>query len=318
MMSPSYFYFLIGISSLWALWFIVLGLERKSFHSLWRDWKAMQPSTKAVMLVLCTYCTVTAQKPGNVNSNAPAAPPDSVQQSGGKDDSRQQVPPPPPGGPQNSPPAPARIILQATLSTDSGVTAAFSGEPGWSLPVAVPAAPKLSALSFAGNATNPVSPVRFSNIATGSTIQTLMLVTRGAAADLATLVDAPETARLRLASDNSRQTVPGAAEVSLTQQFIPQQWQLVTLDFEAPATVSEMVFGGTAGRPVWNRGWQGEIAEVVGFDTPPDADVRAGVANYLSIRWKLAPSPASPGQRQAAIDAGLHYGLVWGSVIFLK
>jgi len=34
-------------------------------------------------------------------------------------------------------------------------------------------------------------------------VQALMLVTRGDAADLATLVDAPETARLRLISDGS-------------------------------------------------------------------------------------------------------------------
>ena len=32
MVPPSYFYFLIGISSLWALWFIVLGLAQESLH----------------------------------------------------------------------------------------------------------------------------------------------------------------------------------------------------------------------------------------------------------------------------------------------
>jgi len=221
------------------------------------------------------------------------------------------------GGPSGVQSEPSRIVLQATLAADPGVAAAFSGEPGWSLPAAVPATPKLNALSFAGNATNPVSPVCFSNIA-AVTVQTLMLVTRGDAADLATLADAPETARLRLVSDGSRQTEPGAAELSLTRQFIPQQWQVVAVDLESPADLTEMFFGGTAGRPAWNRGWRGEIAEIVGFNTPPDADVRAGVANYLSIRWGLAPHPASPEQRRAAIDAGLSYGLVWGSVLLLK
>ncbi len=326
MPTPSYLYCVITVSILWTLWFIALGLERGWFRDVWQGWATLPPSTKAIMAVLCVYCTVIAQKPTNVNNSA--ASPHTGQPAGGAVAQQQQAQPAssstqPPlpatqGGPSGVQSEPSRIVLQATLAADPRVAAAFSGEPGWSLPAAVPATPKLNALSFAGNATNPVSPVCFSNIA-AVTVQTLMLVTRGDAADLATLVDAPETARLRLVSDGSRQTEPGAAELSLTQQFIPQQWQVVAVDFESPADLTEMFFGGTAGRPVWNRGWRGEIAEIVGFNTPPDADVRAGVANYLSIRWGLALHyPASPEQRRAAIDAGLSYGLVWGSVLLLK
>ena len=195
---------------------------------------------------------------------------------------------------------------------------AFTNETGWCLPLAVPVTPQLSALSFVGNATNPASPVCFSNT-DSITVQTLMFATRGEAADLATLADAPETARLRLVSDGIRQTEPTPAEQSLTLQFIPLQWQLVAVDFGSPANLPEMFFGGTAGRPVWNRCWQGELAEVVGFNTPPDAELRAGVANYLAIRWGLGPHPASPSQRRAAIEAGLeHYGLVWGSLFLLR
>ena len=48
-------------------------------------------------------------------------------------------------------------------------------------------------------------------------VQTLMFATRGDSADLATFLDAPETARLRLISDGSHQTepssgLPGAAD----------------------------------------------------------------------------------------------------------
>ena len=326
MPTPSYLCCVITVSILWTLWFIALGLERGWFRGVWQSWADMPPATRVIMAVLCAYCTVVAQKPANVNNSA--ASPHTGQPAGGAVAQQQQAQPAssstqPPlpatqGGPSGVQSEPSRVVLQATLAADPGVAAAFSGEPGWSLPAAVPATPELSALSFAGNATNPVSPVCFSNVA-AVTVQTLMLVTRGDAADLATLVDAPETARLRLVSDGSRQTEPGAAELSLTRQFIPQQWQVVAVDFESPADLTEMFFGGTAGRPAWNRGWRGEIAEIVGFNTPPDADVRAGVANYLSIRWGLAPRyPASPEQRQAAIDAGLSYGLVWGSVLFLR
>ena len=326
MPTPSYLYCVITVSILWTLWFIALGLERGWFRDVWQGWATLPPSTKAIMAVLCVYCTVIAQKPTNVNNSA--ASPHTGQPAGGAVAQQQQAQPaspstPPPlpatqGGPSGVQSEPSRIVLQATLAAAPGVAAAFSGEPGWSLPAAVPATPKLNALSFAGNVTNPVSPVCFPNAAE-VTVQTLMLVTRGDAADLATLADAPEPARLRLVSDGSRQTEPNAAELALTRQFVPQRWQVVAVDFGSPASLPEIFFGGTAGRPVWDRGWRGEIAEIVGFDTPPDADVRAGVANYLSIRWGLAPRhPASPAQRQAAIDAGLAYGLVWGSVLLLR
>lgn len=280
----------------------------------------MPPSTKAVMTVLCAYCTVIAQKPSNVNNIATAVLPNTGQLTDGVVVQQQLTQPSlslTQGEPLSVQSEPSRIVLQATFSTDPRVMVSFNNEMGWCLPLAVPVTPKLSALSFAGNATNPASPVCFSNTET-VTVQTLMLATRGDAADLATLLDAPETARLWLISDGSQQTEPGAVEQSLTQQFIPQQWQLVAVNFVMPINLSEMVFGGTAGRPVWNRGWRGEIAEIVGFNTPPDADIRAGVANYLAIRWGLGPNPASPEQRQTAIDAGLDYGLVWGSVLFLK
>lgn len=281
----------------------------------------MPPSTKAVMAVLCAYCTATAQKPQNVNSNAPPALPDMGTATGGAVVQQQPSMLPLPATSEalpDAPSEPSRIVFQATLSTDPRVTVAFTNETGWCLPLAVPVTPQLSALSFVGNATNPASPVCFSNT-DSITVQTLMFATRGEAADLATLADAPETARLRLVSDGSRQTEPGPAEQSLTLQFIPLQWQLVAVDFGSPANLSEMFFGGTAGRPVWNRCWQGELAEVVGFNTPPGAELRAGVANYLAIRWGLGPHPASPSQRQAAIEAGLeHYGLVWGSLFLLR
>ena len=322
MISQAYLSCLIAVCVLWTLWIVALGLERRWFRNAWRDWRAMPLSAKAAAIVLCAYCTVTAQKPGNASSNAPAASlPGNARQAGGSaapPPPPPPSPPPPPDGPRGVRSGPSRIVLQATPASDPGVAAAFSGEPGWSLPAAVPATPKLNALSFAGNVTNPVSPVCFPNAAE-VTVQTLMLVTRGDAADLATLADAPEPARLRLVSDGSRQTEPNAAELALTRQFVPQRWQVVAVDFGSPASLPEIFFGGTAGRPVWDRGWRGEIAEIVGFDTPPDADVRAGVANYLSIRWGLAPRhPASPAQRQAAIDAGLAYGLVWGSVLLLR
>ena len=47
--------------------------------------------------------------------------------------------------------------------------------------------------------------------------------------------------------------------------------------------------------------------------------MRAGVANYLAIRWGAGARPATPEQRAAAVAAGLrHGGIVWRSALFLK
>lgn len=322
-----------AILCLWALWFSVLCRERGWFRGTWTPLRTTGPLTSAVMAVLCAYCTVKAQKPGNANSgggggtNAPQMT--AQQQNGGSDTStsvdgtaRQEAAQ---SGTRDAPQAallsassePSRVVFQSTPAYDPRATAAFGAEPGWGMPAAVPATPKLSAVSFAGGGTNTPSPVCFADTATVN-VQTLIIATRGDPADLATLVDAAGTARLRITAAEGQESEMSAAERSLTEQFRAGQWLAVGIDFEAPTNLPGLFFGGSAGRPEWSRNWLGEIAEIVGFDTPPDADVRAGVANYLAIRWGFGGHPATPEQRQAAISAGLHYGLVWGSVIILK
>lgn len=320
----SYGFCLSLVAGLWSLWFVVLCLERRWFREIWRGWRNMSPSSKAAMAVFCAYCTVTAQKPTNVTGGAASALPTTGTLAGASAVLRQPDPPPlalsedePQGEPLSVQAEPVRIVFQATFATDPRAVAAFTNEPGWSAPLAVAVTPALGALSFAGGATNPASPVCFSGTE-AVTVQTLMIAARGEAADLATLVDAPETARLRLIHDGGQPVATSAVEQSLTDQFIPQQWQLVAVDFGTPAPLAGLFFGGTAGRPAWDRRWRGELAEVVGFSAPPDAELRAGVANYLSIRWGLGSHPATPEQRAAAISAGLRYGLVWGSVLIVK
>lgn len=323
-----YGWWLLPIGILWAAWFIVLCRERGWFRGGTNDLRSMGPLTGAVMAMLCVHCTLKAQKPGNANTggggtNAPqmTAP----QQSGGSvapssanGTVRQQAAPSqtqdaPQAALLNSPATPSRVVFQSTPASDPRATTAFGAEPGWGMPAAVPVTPKLNAVSFGGGGTNTPSPVCFADTET-VTVQTLILATRGDSADLATLVDAAGTARLRV----SQEAEMSGAERSLTEQFRPGRWLTVEIDFETPEELPGLFFGGSAGRPEWSRNWRGEIAEIVGFDTPPDADVRAGVADYLAVRWGFGGHPATPEQRQAAISAGLHYGLVWGSVFILK
>lgn len=216
-----------------------------------------------------------------------------------------------------APAEPSRVVFQSTPASDTRTAVAFGGETGWESPSAVPVTSELESLSFDGCVTNVPSPVCFPG-ATNITVQTLMLAARGDSADLATLADAPETARLRIAAEGAQEPEMTEAERSLTEQFQPDRWLTVGIDLETPTNLPALFFGGSAGRPEWSRNWRGEIAEIVGFSTPPSADVRAGVANYLSIRWGFGGHPATPEQRQAAIDAGLDYGRTWGSVILIR
>ena len=122
-------------------------MERGWFRGVWQSWADMPPATRVIMAVLCVYCTVIAQKPTNVNNSA--ASPHTGQPAGGAVAQQQQAQPAssstqPPlpatqGGPSGVQSEPSRIVLQATLAADPRVAAAFSGEPGWSLPAAVPA-----------------------------------------------------------------------------------------------------------------------------------------------------------------------------------
>ena len=51
-------------------------------------------------------------------------------------------------------------------------------------------------------------------------------------------------------------------------------------------------------------------------DAPETARLR--IANYLALRGRFTGYPATTAQRQAAIAAGLNYGIVWGTIIIVK
>ena len=208
-------------------------------------------------------------------------------------------------------------MLQSALAADPAAVPVFANDPGWTAPAAVAATPELDALSFDGSGPGIPSPVCFTG-ATNAAVRTVILAVRGSATNLATLADAPEAARLRIAADGDPGPDMTDAERALTESLTPDQWQIAEIDFEEPASLDGVYFGGSAGRPEWLRNWRGEIGEVVGFNTPPDGDVRAGVANYLAIRWGVGGHPANAEQRQAAIAAGLNSGHVWGTVLFFK
>ena len=149
-------------------------------------------------------------------------------------------------------------------------------------------------------------------------VQTVLLSTQADAADLATLVDAPETARIRIAQEGGVMPDMTAMEQSLTAQFKPAQWMVAAIGFADPVALEDLLFGDTAGRPDWERAWQGEIAYVVCLDGPCDNDLLAGVASYIALQGKFGGYPATPAQRKAALAAGLKHGVDWATVIIVR
>jgi hypothetical protein len=332
----------------YALCFAVRQWERGGFREMREGVRRVATGGplwfRAAMAALFLSCTIDAQKPGNAGGGGTNTSPAAVQSQGGgggpqplPDGAPAQrrvretaAPDGAPGfppemqaasgasGAPDAPDAPPRVVFQATLAPNPEAVPVFAGEPGWEAPAALPVTPKLSALSFAGEGPDVPSPVCFTNFP-GVAVHAVILVTRGGAADLATLVDAPEPARLRFAPAGWPAPAMTASERALTERFVPGQWQATGVDLDRLVPLEALFFGGSAGRPEWRRNWRGEIAEIVCFDAPPGGDLAAGVAHYLALRWGIAGvPPATPAQRAAAVNAGLRRGLAWSSLFFIK
>jgi hypothetical protein len=195
-----------------------------------------------------------------------------------------------PGVPRGDPPEPPRVVFQSAVPANGGAPVSFTNE----------------------------------NIS----VQTVMLATKATAADLATLIDVTvpysrEVARLRVAHGGMPAPRMTAAERQLTGQFGPGdwgEWRVVLIEFQDPVPLDALHFGNSAGRAAWMRGWGGPVKEIVCFSAPPCEDIRAGTCNYLAIRWGFAGHPytATLAQRQAAIDAGLKYGVAWSTLIMIR
>ncbi|MCL1919595.1 MAG: hypothetical protein FWG50_00770 [Kiritimatiellaeota bacterium] len=158
----------------------------------------------------------------------------------------------------------------------------------------------------------------------GVAVRCVMLSCNGAAEDLATLLDAPEAARLRMAAEGGLEPWMDPAEASLTGQFAlpswgPEMWRVVTVDLGGAVPLGDLLFGDAAGLGEWARQWRGEIAEAVFFDDIPGDGARAGVANWLAARRGAGRLyPATAAERGAAIAAGLNSGVDWATVIIVR
>ena len=216
--------------------------------------------------------------------------------------------------PANDGQAPFPFDVEGVASrSDDGVVGGRGGDPG------PPRVVFQSDVPYAGAGGGAVC---FTD-APNAFVRSVILATKADAADLATLVDvtAPysvETARIRVVQEGGALPEMTGMEASLTTQFAPGQWRVIALDFGGPLPLDALHFGDSAGRAEWQRAWGGAIAEAVCLDAPPGADILAGTANYLSLRWKFGGHPATPAQRKAAIAAGLNYGVDWATIISIR
>jgi len=164
---------------------------------------------------------------------------------------------------------------------------------------------------------NGGGPVCFTN--QDVEVTTIMLATKAAATNLATLIDAPETARIRVAQDGWLTPPMTAMEQSVTEQIKPEgEWRIIEIDFEVPVLLSSLTFGDSGVRSEWLRYWRGEVKGIVAFNTPPSQDVRKGVSSLLAIRGGFGGYTSTYAQRKAAVAAGLNYGVDWATLIILR
>ena len=180
--SALYGFFLTAIVSRWLAWILVLCWERGCFRGVWAELRNMSPLTRAVMAVLCAYCTVIAQKPSNAGSGGTGGSGETAQTSetsGPVSEASELVPAEEesvlsrqqstgePTQPQTliqspaAPEEPSRVVFQSAPASDTRTAVAFGGETGWGTPAAVPVTSELESLSFDGGATNVPSPVCF-------------------------------------------------------------------------------------------------------------------------------------------------------------
>jgi hypothetical protein len=273
--------------------FLIRAIEKGWLQECFDDYRqlvrSMSPLSLTLAVSFALWMTVSAQKRsgdgGNNEGGHLARGLDPASENGGE---------PPDSTTAGMPSLPSRVVFQAKPDFNGG------------------------------------APVNFTN--ENIFVQTVMLATKTeTATDLATLVDVTvpysrEVARLRVAHEGVSAPRMTAAERQLTGQFFSDTgqfttgWVVVEITFGAPVPLDALHFGNTAGRAAWQRGWGGPVREVVCFNTPPCGDVRAGVGNYLAVRWGFAgyPYTATLAQRQAAVDAGLNYGVAWGTLILVR
>lgn len=214
----------------------------------------------------------------------------------------------------------ARVILQARPATDNRFQILFEDEPGWISPACVPHPRSgMSVASFAANELETPSPLKVFQM-TNILVTTLMICARSEAADLSTLIEGATPAMLRVISDGGSM-IEHDSDVdidSLADAFIEGRYRVFTVDFAEPVPLSDLFFGGSVGRPEWRRNWQGEIAEIIGFDIAPDTDIHCGTANYLANHCSGGSYPATSKQRAAAKAAGLYTGSTWMTIIMIR
>jgi len=104
-----------------------------------------------------------------------------------------------------------------------------------------------------------------------------------------------------------------------TNEFLgSSDFQLVEVAWDEAIKLDEVYVGGAAGSPAWQRGWVGEIGELIFFATKPTQLEREALRRYAAIKWGVPVSVSSPNAKNILHDMGIVAGSYFATILILK
>ena len=216
----------------------------------------------------------------------------------------------------------ANGAVSAWVSTRGGVAAApcHTNGGGW-------ASPQYSGGMVDFSATGGVaSPLSFAQTETGL-VSRAFIVADGAASPLATLLDAPCPLRLLPADGDEAvhfATSSVLSSVALSIDFAPSTEfspgpHVYEIELASPCPLRDLYLGGNPATPMWHRGWNGSVREVIFVSPSATAADAAVIRAYLSKRWGTGRYRSGVADERATLHSlGIRTGGVYGSALILR
>ena len=165
--------------------------------------------------------------------------------------------------------------------------------------------------------------------ATGIVFYAFAVVRCEAAADLATLLDAPCSARFdpvawpgdpwTLSTAQLDAEAAYAVNGVATNTFAGASGhQLVEVFWSAPVALDALYFGGAAASPAWNRAWSGELAELILLAAHPTAAERDALWFYANRKWGVPVAATGSGVADTLRSLGVLPGPLFASIVIVR
>ena len=105
-----------------------------------------------------------------------------------------------------------------------------------------------------------------------------------------------------------------------TSIFLPSEgWQAVEVTFQTPVALDSLFVGGSVPSPTWNRGWDGEIAEIIFLPSDPTPEQRNALRHYARVKWRVAVDCDASHTSDAIVrEIGVNPGNAFTTFLFVR